>query len=214
MNFLIHGDNPDFIDSQIDNIKNHYCKKATVDFNFHTLYADDIRSKKILEERLCQFPLNAKKRVLVVRKVEQLKSPIKDFLKSYLENPYKHVVLVLESSQTPDKKNAFFNAIAKNVKIAHDKKSFSFDNFDLFRAIEKSEPVRALKVLNFLLGKSKPVQVLAAMAGYFAKRPPARDKELKHYLEYMHDADKRIKTTSVDPKFVLERLVLRMCFIK
>ncbi len=214
MNFFIYADNADFIDLQIDKIKNHHCKKSSLDFNFHTLHANDIRSKRIIEERLLQLPLNAKKTVLVIRCTEQLKKPIKDFLISYLNRPYEHVVLVLESSQAPDKKDYFFNNLPKSVRVVHGENSFSFNGFDLYHAIEKNQPARALKILSFLLDKTKPVKLLGGMAGYFAKRPPARDKELKLYLEYMHDADIRIKTTSIDPKLVMERLVLRMCFIK
>lgn len=215
MNFLICGQDDEFKDIQIDKIKSNCLTKKLESFNFEFFYAEDIHEKKSLQEAFLRLPVDSKKRIILIKEIGKLKPTIKEFLIDYLEKPFEHLVLILETKNNLHPKDNFLKQIIGNLKTIESRRSYPVSSFDLYRAIENRKPDKALVVLSEILTKSnKPYFILGGIADYFKRRFAFNDRRMHFILETLLEADIKLKTSSIQPEFILERLIVKMCLIE
>lgn len=104
--YLLHGEEPFYIDLISDYIEEHALDEGGKAFNQMILYGKDIEVKDILDEAR-QYPMMAERRVVIVKEAQDLKK-IQD-LEAYLANPSPTSILVLAHK---------YKKIRKNTKIA------------------------------------------------------------------------------------------------
>jgi DNA polymerase III subunit delta len=90
--YLLHGEEPYFIDSISDFIQHHLLDAGQQVFNQRIFYGKDTDAKMVLDEA-SQYPLMSDKRLVLVKEGQDMKTL--NQLESYLENPVPSTVLVL-----------------------------------------------------------------------------------------------------------------------
>jgi len=196
-------------DAALAKIKESYLAKKLTDFNLDTLYAKEL-SLKGLQERLLCLPINAKKRIIVIKDAQGLKEEVKKFLYNYCKAPLATIIMVMDISQR-DSSNDFINIISKFAKVLRFKEDVRTDTFMLFRAISQKKADNALKILNQLLKSGeKPERILGGLR-YSCAKDALNLPETKKRLKLLIDCDIEIKTGRLKPDFALEKLVVSLC---
>lgn len=148
--YLLTGPDSPSKDSTILKIKDQFLPSYLRDFNFDRLYASGL-SLKDLQERFLSLPVKTKKRVIVIKNAQKLAPEIKKFILEYLQQPARHLVLILDLD-TVAYKDAFVRDVAR---LAHSyvNEEPRMDTFVLIRQIESRKVGFALRVLRQLLDK-------------------------------------------------------------
>lgn len=84
---------------KLSKVKSKFLDKGSSDFNFNVFYAGITSAEKVLE---CAYtvPFLGRKRVVVVYQFDQFSVKDKKFILSYVKNPHKQTLLILETEQT------------------------------------------------------------------------------------------------------------------
>jgi len=90
--YLLHGEEPLFIDQIAKLIQEYALESHEKDFNEIVVYGKDSDVRTIVSEAK-GFPMMAERRIVIVREAQDLKEL--DLLESYLENPNPTTILVL-----------------------------------------------------------------------------------------------------------------------
>lgn len=112
--YLLHGEEPYFIDLISDYIEDNALDPADRDFNQTVIYGRDVKPSELFAMAK-GFPMMANYQVIIVKELQELKAPVDKFyemLQDYLENPQKSTILVLCH------KYKKFDARRKFLKIA------------------------------------------------------------------------------------------------
>lgn len=209
MVYLFIGEDSPSKDLQLTKIKRELLKKDTEQFNLDTLYAKELTLKG-LQEALSRLPVDSSKRVLVIRDAQALKEESKEFILRYIKAPYKHAVLILDTSRI-EKRDAFINGVFRSARVLRFKEVSRPDTFILSRQIELRRPDMALKVLNQILKEGeRPERVLGGLR-YAWERSCAHPEEMRRRLKSLLNCDLEIKTGKLKPAVALEKLVISLC---
>jgi DNA polymerase-3 subunit delta len=120
--YLLHGDEPYFIDEISDYIEKNVLTEAEKGFNQTIFYGKDSTPLNISQSSL-RFPMMAAKQVIIVKEAQSL-SKIED-LASYAEKPLSSTLLVLNYKyDTLDARTKLYKAILKNGVIFTAKKIY------------------------------------------------------------------------------------------
>ena len=107
--YLLHGEEPYYIDLITDFIENHVLDDGEKAFNQAVLYGKDVDFKQIVDEAR-QFPMMASYRVIIVKEAQDMKSLNK--LDHYASNPSPQSIVVIAYKH---KKVDGRTKLAKNV---------------------------------------------------------------------------------------------------
>lgn len=90
--YLLHGDEPFFIDELINLFETKVLKEDEKAFNFTVLYGKDSNAKQIIDTCM-RYPLMAQHQLVILKEAQDLKEI--DQLESYFKNPSMSTILVL-----------------------------------------------------------------------------------------------------------------------
>ena len=206
--YLLVGQESQFCDQLITEIKEEFLPKAFRDFNLDRLYAKGLRLEDIQEKILC-LPFKSKKRILIIRNAQQLSPGAKKFLMDYVRGPQPHIILILEIEKR-DPRDEFVNSVLKYAK-SFVKEEPRLDAFTLAYQIDSRKPALALKVLHQLLEKGeRPERILGGLRYSWENRVP-NPLETRKRLKALLACDIDIKTGRLKADFALEKLVVYLC---
>ncbi|MDD4899122.1 MAG: hypothetical protein PHT31_00015 [Candidatus Omnitrophica bacterium] len=199
-------------DTQLNKIKESLLIKQTADFNLDTLYGRELALKDF-QEKILLLPVKAKKRILLVRQAQALKSEIKDFILKELKSLQKRIVLVLDfDHQEP--KDDFVRKLKNFAQISYFGSVKLPDTFGLNRHIESGQLDAALRVLNELLTHGEKAERIMGGLRYAWERDIRRPLELKRKLKLLLNCDLEIKRGKLKAELALEKLVIALCSLK
>lgn len=111
--YLLHGDEPYFIDTLVAWMEHHILTEDAQAFNQTVVYGKDVDYKAIIDEAR-QFPLMSDKRVIIVKEAQEMKT-LKD-LSDYAKRPVPHTILILvHKHKTFDKRLALAKALSDQL---------------------------------------------------------------------------------------------------
>jgi DNA polymerase III delta subunit len=197
-------------DSKLKQLKQELLAKETEQFNVDTLYARELKLAELQEKILC-LPVNAKKRLLVIKGAENLKKELKDFILRYSQRPPSQIVLVLDMDY-PEARDEFIGDIVRRAQVYRFREAARLDTFSLSRQIELGKPAYALRVLNQLLENGeRPERILGGLRYAWQRSSRGGVLAAKKGLKLLLNCDLDIKTGRLKPNFALEKLVLCLC---
>jgi len=209
MVYLFIGEDCPAKDLQLQKLKVESVKKGLEQFNLDVLYSKEL-TLKALQEKLTYLPFKDSKRMLVIRRCEDLKKEVKDYLAGYSLKPVKDIVLVLDFGPE-QKKNEFLSRLRKHSRVILFKEAVKPDTFVLSRSIESRRLDAALKLLDQILKDGeKPERILGGLR-YAWERGISNPVETKRRLKLLLSCDIDIKTGRLKPSFALEKLVVGLC---
>lgn len=203
---LIGQDSPDK-NARLKQLRGELLSGAREEFNLDVIYAKDA-TVRILQERLKALPVDAEKRIVVIRQADDLKKEIREFLLGYIEKPYREVVLVLDLHSLPAEGD-FAQRLLRRSRVYRFKEApAAADAFSLGRYIAQGKADCALQVLNQLLESGeKPERILGGLR-YMCQKDIAFSARKKIVLGFILECDLEIKTGRLRPDFALEKLVV------
>lgn len=206
--YLFAGEEPLSKDIRLKRLIQEHLAPELEKFNLNILYARELKLDD-LQERLLSLPVKAKKRIIVIKGAEALKSEVKEFILEFARKPAARVILVVDVNRM-DADDKFTKALARYAEVSRFKEKFIADTFGLGRAIESRRPDEALRVLNNLLENGKkPEWILGGLRYVFQKGTLSALKK-KNRLKLLLACDVDIKTGKMPPVFAMERLVVKL----
>jgi DNA polymerase-3 subunit delta len=137
--YLLHGEEPYYIDKISKYIEQHGIEEHERDFNLNVFYGRDV-SEDALLDALKRFPMMAPRQVVIVREAQDFQGNWAN-LEAYFAQPVSSTVLVIDFKyKKVDGRFKWVDHIKKNGVIFHSSKFY--DN-DIPRVIE--ELARAMK---------------------------------------------------------------------
>lgn len=209
MVYLFIGSDTLSKDTQLKKIRQQFLTKDTEQFNLDILFAKDLTLKG-LQERLLSLPVNAGKRVVIIKDAQNLKEEAREFVLKYVKAPFKQVIFVLDIIQEA-KKDSFVNSLKNHAKTIRFASAKAPDAFTLSRSIELKKADYALKILNQLLkAGERPERILGGLR--YAWEKEGRDlAEMKRRFKLLLNCDIEIKRGRLKADFALEKLVINLC---
>ena len=209
MVYLFIGEDAPSKQIKLKEIKKQFLPSQTQEFNLDILYGRETNLKTI-QEKLLFLPVQAKKRIIVVKDAQHLKQEIKEFLLAFAKNPAPQVLLILDINKR-DPKDIFVNAISRGAQTFAFREAKGIDTFTLVSCIDQKKAAFALKILHQLLRNGeKPERILGGLRYAWVKNSSG-PQEMKKRLTVLLNCDIDIKTGRLKPEFALEKLVIRLC---
>ncbi|HLW39451.1 MAG TPA: DNA polymerase III subunit delta [Brumimicrobium sp.] len=120
--YLLHGEEPYYIDEITDAATKYVLEDHEKDFNFTLLYGKDVDLSQLLEH-VKRYPMMAEKQLIIVKEAQDVRNW--DAFNGYFENPTSSTVLILahKYKKAPANKK-FFKLIKKNGEIFESKKLY------------------------------------------------------------------------------------------
>ncbi len=208
---LFSGPDRQAKDQKILSLKSRWLTSSeALAFDFQTFYGSKL-DLDAFQQSLASLPVSASKRVVILYDCAKLSARHQDFLKSYLANPYAHVVLILDTDEG-DLKTAFFKAIAGHVEQVRFGVTASKSVFDVTKALSQNQPADALKHMKELMDDGQhPLQLIGGIL-WFWKNNQLRltaDKKEKG-LRLIQEADLNIKRSRLTAEQSVEVLVVKL----
>ncbi|GAB5539068.1 MAG: DNA polymerase III subunit delta [Salibacteraceae bacterium] len=139
--YLLHGEEPYYIDKVSQYIEQHALAEHERDFNQHVYYGRDL-DKDVLRETLRRFPVMAEKQLIIVREAQDFKGRWADFA-DYFKAPNETAILVLDFKyKKADGKSAWVKAIKNTGVIMESKKVYENEMPALIQHLVKSRKYR------------------------------------------------------------------------
>ncbi len=116
--YLLHGDEPFFIDEIINVIENEVVDESLRDFNQTIVYGRDVTARDIADLS-SRFPMMGDKQVVIVKEAQELTANNRklDDLEPYIENPSDSTILVLGFKHKKiDKRKGLYKKLLKSDK--------------------------------------------------------------------------------------------------
>jgi len=197
---------------KIRSIKQENFKGKETGFDYEIFYADAIDRLQLLDS-LNRLPLQAKKRIIVIKQIEKFSPKNREVITSFIKKPHNYNTLILDTEISDLKKNKFVLGISRYVKIINFKKERPITVFDLADAIARKNTTIALKILAKLILKGeKPHRLLGALTWKWNKiRRSLTYEDFNRGLQLFLETDINIKSGRSKPNFALELLVVKLC---
>ncbi len=120
--YLLHGEEPYFIDKVSDYMHDHMLNETEQVFNQCVFYGKDTSYKDIIDEA-SQYPMMSKYRMVIVREAQDMKSLSE--LENYVEKPVQSTILVLcHKYRKVDQRTRFAKLIKQNGVVFESKKLY------------------------------------------------------------------------------------------
>jgi len=113
--YLLAGTEEFLKEKNLSRIKLAFLDKDSEDFNFNIFYAGSAPLEKILE-CACTAPFLGRKRVVLVRHIEDFSASEEGLILSYIRAPHKQTLLILETAQNNLNQN-FLAEICKYARV-------------------------------------------------------------------------------------------------
>ena len=111
--YLLHGEEPYYIDKISKYIEEHALEEHERDFNLNVFYGRDLNKDRLLET-VRRFPMMAQRQVVIVREAQDFSGRWADLL-SYFDNPMLSTILVIDMKyKAADAKTKWYKAINKS----------------------------------------------------------------------------------------------------
>lgn len=124
--YLLHGEEPFYIDQITNYIEQHVLDEGTKAFNQTILYGKEIDYKTVLDSAR-RYPVLSDKQVVIVKEAQELKTL--DKLEAYFQNPLDSTILVLAHKHKKlDKRKKFAKTLAKSDKVCLFESKKLYDN--------------------------------------------------------------------------------------
>jgi DNA polymerase III delta subunit len=173
------------------------------------LHADNLTLKE-LQERLAHIPLRAKSRIVVLRRAQDLKEDLEDYIYTWAKNGNKDTVLILDIEER-SKKEKFISNISRFAKCVTFRNAIQTNTFNLVRSIDEKSTQQAVKILAQILKEGeRPERILGGLR-YALENSRLPAPEAKRRVKLLLDCDIEIKTGRLKPVFALEKLVVKLC---
>lgn len=207
--YLLLGDDVPAKEANLEKIKKQFLSDNLKEFNFDILYGSEL-SLRVIQEKILFLPFESKKRVILVKQIEDLKKDIKEFLVEYLQEPQDNLIFIFDSDEA-DLKDDFLKNISKISNIINVGTRQLKDTFDLAKKIEEKEIISSLKILRKLLEDGeKPERILGGLRARWQKNNRDLD-QYKRRIGLFLKCDQEIKTGKAKPSYSLEQLVVKLC---
>ena len=109
--YFLMGEEPYYINKISNEFTDHLLSEEQKEFNLITLYGKDTTTSQIISEAK-QFPFGAEKRLVIIKEAQHLKNL--EILSSYIENPQKSTVLVINyNGRSLDKRQKISKIISE-----------------------------------------------------------------------------------------------------
>lgn len=121
--YLLHGEEPYYIDKISKYIEDHALEEHERDFNLNVFYGRDLNKDNLLET-LRRFPMMAQRQIVIVREAQDFAGRWADML-DYFEKPMPSTVMVIDMKyKAADSKTKWFKAISANGLVFASKKHY------------------------------------------------------------------------------------------
>ncbi len=213
MIYILLGEDAQAKDNKISQIKSSLIPDPqAIPFDFESLDAQHLSAAN-LKKSLMALPVIAKKRLVLIRHAQQLKSdPIK-VLEWFLGESCEDCEIILEAwGNLKDD----FSAIVSKAKV------FSFgitpeaNIFDMTKLMANRKTTEALKMLDGFYDQGMyPLQMMGALVWYWGKEGKALGtQKFQKGLKALEEADYNIKRSRLIPEYALEKLVVELVEIQ
>lgn len=208
--YLFFGQDSFSKDIKLKGIKEEFLTKEIQDFNLDILYAKELDLLG-LQERLLQIPLKTQKRLIVIKDAQVLRENTKDFILKYAKHPNPKILLLLDINRY-DPKDEFIRRIINYARVFRFREFLHLNTFTLSRSIQLKNVDYSLRVLNQLLKNGeKPERILGGLRYAYERDTPRPFTSIRKRLKLLLNCDLDIKMGRLNPKFALERLVVKLC---
>ncbi len=208
--YLFMGEDGVSKDRKIAALKKENLPENSLQFNYELLYADSLEPSKLKELLYC-LPVNSRKRLVVIKEADKLSSQNKEILLSFVKNPPKDTLLVLDTNKSGIKDD-LFKDLSRYAEIFNFTKP-ALNVFDLGRSVAHKKSKEALLCLSRLLENGeKQGNILGVIGWQWRKlRQAMPEKEFIRGLELLQEADLNIKRSRLKGNLALELLVVKLC---
>lgn len=111
--YLLHGEEPYYIDVVADYLENNIVAEENRDFDFSVLYGGDVKMQDVLAA-VSSYPMMSDYRLVVVREAQQIREKDYDLLQMYVKKYNPKAVLVLCCKHKKlDARKGYFKEIQK-----------------------------------------------------------------------------------------------------
>jgi len=182
-------------------------------FDYEVLYSEKL-DPKILKSRLISLPTIAKRRLIILRGVEDLAASNRELLLEFLAGKPDHVDLILDSDELKPQ-DAFVAKLKNHFKIVDLGRAPDLSVFDMTNALDRHRPADAMQLLNDLLaGGQHPLQIMGGLVWFWRqKKGRLPTEKFRRGLEALQEADLNIKRSRLSPEFAVEKLVTELGMI-
>ena len=207
--YLLIGQDAPSKDVKINKIKESFLSKNLEHFNLDTLYGREL-ALKFFQEKAVLLPVQAKKRIIIIRQAQAMKDDIKKFILENLATILSKIILILDIGRF-DSKDDFLRKISAQALVYRFGEQVQADAFTLSRQIEFKKTDYALKTLSKLLENGeRPERILGGLRFAWERRSGSSAGITKR-LKLLLNCDIDIKTGKLKPEFALEKLVVSLC---
>ena len=113
--YLLHGEEPFFIDQAVKVFENELLNESERSFNQSIFYGKDSKAQDIIDTCM-RYPMFAERQVVILKEAKQMRDF--DKLETYLEKPVPTTVLVIAYKQGKyDARRKLFKNIAKHGEV-------------------------------------------------------------------------------------------------
>jgi len=124
--YLLHGEEPYFIDKIADEVQKHALTDEERGFNETIIYGKDINSLN-LKHKAMQFPMGAKRQLILVREAQNIDKM--ELMISYFNSPLMSTILVISyKHKLFDKRTKAYIALSKQPKAVIFESKKLYDN--------------------------------------------------------------------------------------
>ncbi len=209
MVYLFLGQDSPAKDAQLKKLKQQFLKPQSEQFNLDILYAKELTLSS-LRERLSCLPVNSPGRIVVIKRIEELKEELKEFIAGYCLKPFKQVILVLDAG-AEGKKDNFLGSIKKLARVIQFKSAIRPNAFTLGRSLALNKPAYSLQILHQLLREGVRPELIIGGLRYTWEKEVGPALKMRQRLKRLVECDRDIKTSRLKPVFALEKLVISLC---
>jgi len=128
--YLLHGEEPYFIDELVRHFENEVLDETLRDFNQTIVYGRDVTAKEIAD-LASRFPMMGDYQLVIVKEAQDLTANNRklDALEPYIENPSENTILVFAYKHKKiDKRKGFYKKIKKSPKAIFYESKKVYDN--------------------------------------------------------------------------------------
>lgn len=139
--YLLHGEEPYYIDKISRFAEQHAIEEHERDFNLNIFYGRDL-NKDLLLETLRRFPMMAQRQVVIVREAQDYAGKWSEF-EAYFQNPMMSTVLVIDFKyKTADEKTKWVSAIKQNGVVFKSSKHYDSELPEVLTALTRQMKYR------------------------------------------------------------------------
>lgn len=150
--YLLHGEEPYYIDKISKHIETHALEDHERDFNLNVFYGRDLNKDSLLET-LRRFPMMAQRQVVIVREAQDFAGRWAD-LSTYFHNPMATTVMVIDMKyKNADAKTKWFKAVNETGVVFQSKKHYDNELPDVITGFVKQLKYRISPQAAFMMSE-------------------------------------------------------------